>query len=921
MTQAGRQRRQATEKRIAPIARWLLPSLGGLSALLVLQLLITNSWRFLLDSDTGWHIRTGQLVLQTHSVPRSDPFSHTMFGQQWFAWEWLTDALMAALHGWRGLAGVVGGAIFVLLTSYAALYWLMVKRDADPLIACALTVFGAIVCISHWLARPHLLSIILMIVWCALAESYRRDRSRWIYAIPPLIALWANVHGAFVVTLPMLAVYAAGEFLEVAVRGEWCSRESLKALKTYLLAGALSLLAAMLTPYGFKLYGHLWRYLNDRQLLSMIQEFQSPDFHSINGRLIEVFLLLGVIAAANAVRQRRFVETGLILMWTHLTLQSERHATLAVVVVAPVIAGQLSNLASEFIGWAAQGEETRSKALRAARSWYRSTMAINRQLTGASCYVVALAFIIVTASTGLADKLFSPRFDANRFPVEAVDYILKNNQSGNLYSNDQFGGYLIYRLYPQFKVFVDGRSDFYRQGTVLDEVASIELVKPNRPGSPGWEELLEKRSVEWMLLKHGEALAQVAILSGKWVSVYEDSISQVLIRRVSTQETTPQNPAPLGVSTGQWNPGELSPSAPLFAETQKGEVMTMKKIFRSLRHPAIATVAIAALTVGAITAVPSVRTHLVANLNSSANLFLFDDEPGADESSSGKKDNAFKRVFGAPFRMVARMFKRKDGDLAMKKSSEKDIEKMKVIPMNRTQHSVPGQIADASNSITTEATTAELAAQTLFEEAVELHDKGRLDGAVEKLVAATVLQANFSEAYNLLGVCYDEKSQYEAAQEQYKKALKIEPNNARFLNNTGYSYYLAGNYGNSIKHYNRGLKITPNDRRMHNNVGLAYGRKGEYDKAKQHFTTAVGELGANLNLGYIYSQQGKYDEAIKSYETALKMKPDSLPAMSNLAQLYDRAGRLRDAAVLHEQYKKLSVAEKEKDQVVDRNPE
>ncbi|MDQ3011823.1 MAG: tetratricopeptide repeat protein, partial [Acidobacteriota bacterium] len=109
--------------------------------------------------------------------------------------------------------------------------------------------------------------------------------------------------------------------------------------------------------------------------------------------------------------------------------------------------------------------------------------------------------------------------------------------------------------------------------------------------------------------------------------------------------------------------------------------------------------------------------------------------------------------------------------------------------------------------------------------------------------------------------------------------------------------------------------------RMHNNIGLAYGRKGEYDKAKQHFTVAVGEVGSNLNLGYIYSQLGKYDEAIKSYETALKMKPDSLPAMSNLAQLYDRTGRLRDAAVLHDQYKKLSVAEKEKDQVGDRNPE
>jgi Flp pilus assembly protein TadD len=347
--------------------------------------------------------------------------------------------------------------------------------------------------------------------------------------------------------------------------------------------------------------------------------------------------------------------------------------------------------------------------------------------------------------------------------------------------------------------------------------------------------------------------------------------------------------------------------------------MTLQKLSRILRKPTVAVVVIAALGIGTVTAVPSVRERLAANFDSGANLFLFDDEPGTGDAQAGKKDNAFKRVFGAPFRLMSRMFKRKDDGLAMKKPTEKEIEKMKVIPISRTRNSTPDQIADAGDGTTTEATTAELAAQTLFEEAVNLHDNGRLDGALEKLVAATVLQSNFSEAYNLLGVCYDERGQYKAAQEEYKKALKIESNNARFLNNAGYSYYLAGDFGNSIKHYNRGLKITPNDRRMHNNIGLAYGRKGDYDKAKQHFTIAVGEVGASLNLGYIYSQQGKYDEAAKYYETALQMKPDSLPAMSNLAQLYDRAGRVREAALLHEQYKKLSASEKEKDQVADKN--
>jgi Flp pilus assembly protein TadD len=361
--------------------------------------------------------------------------------------------------------------------------------------------------------------------------------------------------------------------------------------------------------------------------------------------------------------------------------------------------------------------------------------------------------------------------------------------------------------------------------------------------------------------------------------------------------------------------------------------MARKKSFRSLRQPAITAVIVIAMALVAVVASPTLRSRVSSSLGSGANLFmfdgLFDDEENASEEAEAspdgqagvrterKKSNGFKRVVTAPVRLFARLFRGKNNnDMAMKKASEKDLEKMRMVTMNRAQN---GVMADAGAGIATEATTAEIASKNLFGDAIGLRDKGRIDGAIEKLVAATVLQPNYAEAFNLLAVCYDEKGQYNPAQEEYKKALKIEPNNARFLNNLGYSCYLANNFGDAIKYYSRGLKLTPNDRRMHNNIGLAYGRKGDYDKAKRHFMIAVGETGANLNLGYVYSQQGKHDEAIKHYEAALRAQPQSLPALSNLASLYERVGRLREAATLSEQYKRLSVSVQQKDQAVDQN--
>lgn len=506
------------------MARWFLPSYGSYCLLIALFLLINNSWRFLIDSDTGWHIRAGELILEAHAAPQHDVFSHTMAGREWFAWEWLTDLVMAVLHRHWGLAGVVGAAFLVLLASYAALHRMMIHRGADPAVALVVTSFAAVTSVVHWLARPHLVSIALMVVWYAAVESFRRARSRWIYLLPPLVALWANLHGAFVATFAILAVYAIGEWAEFAARGEWRSVRLLWVLRTYAIVGALSAVAALATPYGFRLYGHLWRYLTDAKLLSVISEFQSPDFHKLDGKLIEILLLAGAIAATNAVRQRRFVEVGLLILWGHLTLQSERHVTLAVVMLTPIIAEQFSRLIAELVDHAATGASKAAKVLRAIRGWYREIIAIDRQLTGAFVAIAVFAFVIAVAVSGLAEKILSPRFNPNRFPVAAADFILRTKPEGNMYSSDQFGGYLIYRLYPQIKVFVDGRSDFYRQGTVLDDYDKIATV------SPQWSELLDKYDIQWMTLRSDEPLALIALASGRWQSVYKDSVAQILIR-------------------------------------------------------------------------------------------------------------------------------------------------------------------------------------------------------------------------------------------------------------------------------------------------------------------------------------------------------------------------------------------------------
>jgi tetratricopeptide (TPR) repeat protein len=346
----------------------------------------------------------------------------------------------------------------------------------------------------------------------------------------------------------------------------------------------------------------------------------------------------------------------------------------------------------------------------------------------------------------------------------------------------------------------------------------------------------------------------------------------------------------------------------------------LKRLTRYLKEPAVA----AALTMGLILltliAIPGVRVHFADNLTA-AEVFLYgydNDTPdtNAKPANTAGKPGTFRKIITAPVRLVARIFRGDNNRDVATRATEKDLQKMRVAAINRAKNGTPENAE--SSTLNVEAGSIAAAATKLYEEAIEQHEKGRVDAAIEKLVGSLVLDPNNAEAYNMLAVCYDEKGQYRNAQNEYKKALKVDPDNARFLNNLGYSYYLGNDYGNAIKWFNKGLKTSPEDKRLHNNIGLAYGRKGEFAQARYHFTQAVGEFGANLNLGYVYSQHGKYDDAIKSYEAALQTQPSSLPALSNLAQLYERTGRLREAASLNEQYKKLAVSNQQRDQAVDR---
>lgn len=159
----------------------LMPSLTDVAFLLPIAVLFVclNGVKTLLgDGDTGWHVRTGEWILAHHRIPTTDLFSFTKPGQPWFAWEWLWDLAFGWMHLHWGLAAVVIASLVVVCVTSAATFRLILLLCPNRLIAIAVTALAATGCSIHWLARPHLFTILFAALWLQVLERVKEIKKR-----------------------------------------------------------------------------------------------------------------------------------------------------------------------------------------------------------------------------------------------------------------------------------------------------------------------------------------------------------------------------------------------------------------------------------------------------------------------------------------------------------------------------------------------------------------------------------------------------------------------------------------------------------------------------------------------------------------------------------------------------------------------
>ena len=533
--------------------RWV-PSLLDCSFLAVMVWLFATGqggWLGLLaDADAGWHIRTGEYILEHHRVPATDLFSFSKPGAPWYAWEWASDVGMALLHGAGGLKALAMAAAVLIALTAALLLRFLVWRGANPLAALVVVLVACGASTMHYLARPHLVSLLLLVVALWLIESDRRRTGRAIWWLVPLAALWANLHGGFLALIACLALLAVGSTIE-ALLGESGSAPNWGPARRYTLLTALCAFATVLNPYGVKLHFHIGQYLRSDWIRNLVQEFQAPGFRHENELYFEALLLLGVALVAVLLARRQVVEALWILFWAHQALGSARHIPLFVIVVAPVAASEIS------AWWRALVGKQPRRSLAGILGSLSEDMAPGFRYTSLWAPVLVLAAIFLNPQARWPGD-----FPAEMFPVKLIQGQERLVVGARVLTSDQWGDYLIYHFYPKQRVFIDGRSDFYGPA-IGDQYLHLAYTHAD------WEELMTRYGFEVVLSPAEWPLSALLRTRPGWRVVAQDKLGTLFVRVASPPSGTAA--ASRTGTKGLASPGPGLMETTDYAERQKGD--------------------------------------------------------------------------------------------------------------------------------------------------------------------------------------------------------------------------------------------------------------------------------------------------------------------------------------------------------------
>jgi hypothetical protein len=474
-------------------------------------------------NDVWWHLKTGQLIVETGGLPEIDPFNHVAeaAGIVWHNHEWLGQIAMWRVFeagealGLGGFQALILAKSLLLALTYAALALCAGRFAGATLPGVVAAIIAAEVGRRTFYDRPPVYTYALLVALYALLHAARVEkiRLRWVALIVfPMFVLWANIHGGWAAGLVLLAAFAGGAFLEQA--GGLYRRAPLAEYPARVIRGAapwfgltaLAGLGTLLTPSGLHLYEMFSKVMGDPFLVANIGELQPPAV-AWTGPFWLTLLALFVLSAAIPKRFPWAAEYLLVPFFAWQAIHHVRHLTLYGLLMAPTLAWLIAE---------------------ALRGLPKGIAGLARLLLLGATLIFVVYGLAMRSEGGTflernAALLGGQEYLEEAYPAREADFLLEARLPGKLFNLDNYAGFLIWRLAPvPYQVYSDPRFDIFG-GWIAQEANSIIAAEP------GWDDTLKKRGVNVALIPMDKMLSLAMSEHPDWALVYTDPVRRWII--------------------------------------------------------------------------------------------------------------------------------------------------------------------------------------------------------------------------------------------------------------------------------------------------------------------------------------------------------------------------------------------------------
>jgi hypothetical protein len=464
------------------------------------------------DPDLWWHLKTGEVIVEQRAVPRTDPFSYTRAGQPWVAHEWLSELLLFSLYraaGWPGLilmfAAIAAATFFVVYLGCAG----------NSYVRGLFTAWGALAAAPLLGVRPQTLTWLLAAVWLLILERSRL-RPNLLWWTAPLTLLWVNLHASYALGLAVLGLYLIGELGEES-RELVSLPHSHSRLRLLAMNLVLDLALVPINPNGFRMYWYPVVTLRSQAMQKYIVEWFSPNFHRPE---YWPFLLLFLATIASLLwlpGKTRMPALLLTLSSAAASLFAVRMIPFFVLISVPILSERTYNwMALRSAGRTARHEERLNVESRRSTSSQRD----KGKLFFSLAIVAAITFFACVRVTQAVEG--QPGIERAYFPVRATDFLRTHRLAGPMFNDYDWGGYLIWRLYPDVRVFIDGRADLYGEGLLQEFADTLQL-------QGRWKQTLDEWKVRTVMIPTDSALAEGLSRDQGWTIAYKDAQAVIFV--------------------------------------------------------------------------------------------------------------------------------------------------------------------------------------------------------------------------------------------------------------------------------------------------------------------------------------------------------------------------------------------------------